>query len=98
MVVGQQIQFFGANGYHANINVLNREMLLDAIGASGEVSAARDSRFGLRGQLRAIDPRAADECHQSHVPWCGVTMRPEEAATDVPLIGSPYDLRVSLGE
>jgi len=25
-------------------------------------------------------------------------MRPEEAATDVPLIGSPYDLRVSLGE
>jgi formate C-acetyltransferase len=31
ILVGLLDTFFGANGYHANINVLNREMLLDAM-------------------------------------------------------------------
>jgi formate C-acetyltransferase len=30
-LVGLLDAFFGANGYHANVNVLNREMLLDAM-------------------------------------------------------------------
>ena len=30
-LVGILDAFFGANGYHANVNVLNREMLLDAM-------------------------------------------------------------------
>ena len=30
-LVGVLDAFFGANGYHMNVNVLNREMLLDAM-------------------------------------------------------------------
>ena len=36
--------------------------------ASREVPAAHDPGVGLRGELRQADPRAADGCHQPHLP------------------------------
>ena len=60
--------FFGSTGYHMNVNVLNREMLLDAMDHPGEVSVPDDPRVGLRGELRAADARATDGRDQPHVP------------------------------
>ena len=37
--------FFGATGYHMNVNVLNREMLLDAMDHPGEVPEPDDPRL-----------------------------------------------------
>ena len=60
--------YFADYGHHINVNVLNRDTLLDAMDASGEVSAADDPRFRLCGQLHQADARAAARRHQPDVP------------------------------
>ena len=42
-----------------NVNVLNRDTLLDGDGSPGGLPAADDPGLGLRGELRPADPRAA---------------------------------------
>ena len=67
-LVGMLDAFFGASGYHMNVNVLNRDDAARRDGSPGEIPAAHHPRFGLRGELRAPDPRAADGRHQPHLP------------------------------
>ena len=67
-LTGMLDAFFGVTGYHMNVNVLNRETLLDAMDHPGEVPEPDDPRVGLRGELRAAHARAADGRDQPHVP------------------------------
>ena len=60
--------FFGATGYHLNVNVLDRDMLLDAMEHPGEVPAPHDPRVRLCRELRAAHARAAAGRDQPHVP------------------------------
>ena len=59
--------FFTATGFHINVNVLNRDMLLDCHRSPREISPFDDPGVGLRGELRPAHPRAADGRDQSHV-------------------------------
>ena len=87
--------FFSATGYHMNVNVLNRETLLDAMDHPGEVPEPDDPGLGLRGELRAAHPRAADGRHQPHLP----RRAPMSETAAVPLEAkSPFELRVHLGD
>ena len=67
-LTGMLDAFFSATGFHMNVNVLNRDMLLDAMDHPGEVSQSDDPCVGLRGELRAAHPRTADGRHQPDVP------------------------------
>ena len=67
-LVGMLDAFFGATGYHMNVNVLNREMLLDAMDHPEQLPAPDDPRVRLCRELRPPDPRAAAGCHQPHLP------------------------------
>ena len=97
-LVGLLDSFFGDSGYHMNVNVLNRDMLLDAMDHPEKYPQSDHSRIGLCGELRPSHTRPADGCDQSDVPRAVMVMDPNADAPDVPLVASPYDLRVSLGE
>ena len=43
--------YFAQNAHHLNVNVLNRETLMDGVRASGEVPEPDHPRFRLRGKL-----------------------------------------------
>ena len=60
--------FFGSTGYHMNINVLNRDTLIDAMDHPEKLSEPHDPRVRLRRELRAAHARAADGRDQPHVP------------------------------
>src|SRR5262249_15397828 len=55
--------------------------------------------LGICRQLRAVDSRSADGCHQSYVPRrAGNNMSETQASKGIPLEGkSPFELRVNLG-
>jgi formate C-acetyltransferase len=52
--------FFGASGYHMNVNVLNRAMLLDAMDHPEKYPSLDNSCFRLRGKFCPPDSRAAN--------------------------------------
>ena len=73
-LVGILDAYTKAKGYHLNVNVLNRETLVDAMEFPGEVSAAEDPGVRLRREFRATHPGAAAGCHQPHVPHQRMTI------------------------
>ena len=73
-LVGILDAYTKAKGYHLNVNVLNRETLVDAMEFPGEVSAADDPGVRLRREFRATHPGAAAGCHQPHVPHQRMTI------------------------
>jgi pyruvate-formate lyase len=46
-----------------NVNVLNRDMLLDAMDHPEKYPQLTIRVFGLRSELHKADARAADGCH-----------------------------------
>lgn len=55
-------------GYHINVNVLDRDMLLDAMKNPDKYPKPDDSRQRLRGELHQTHPSPADGRHYPHVP------------------------------
>ena len=70
--VGGLDAYFASNGFHSNLNVLNRDTLSEAMEQPGEVPAAHHPGFGLRGELRQAHQGAAARRDQPHVPRPGV--------------------------
>ena len=67
-LIGVLDGYVDSRGFHLNVNVLNREMLLDAMEQPAGLPAADDPRLRLRGELRPADPRAAAGRHRPHLP------------------------------
>ena len=67
-LIGVLDGYVASRGFHLNVNVLNREMLLDAMDQPAGLPAAHDPRVRLRGELRPADPRAAAGRHRPHLP------------------------------
>ena len=68
VLVGILDGYMVSDGFHMNVNVLNRETLLDAMEQPGEVPAADHPGVRVRRELRAAHARAAARRHQPHLP------------------------------
>src|SRR4029078_4451262 len=60
-------------------------------GSSGEVSPADNPGIGLRGELRAAEPRAADGRGQPHILRSGIMIQGSQAIE----AASPFEMRVN---
>ena len=93
--------FFGSTGYHMNVNVLNRDTLLDADGSPGEISvvspfACRDTRSTSCGSRREQQMDVINRTFHGADAQC---LSRDTAVTQTPLEAkSPFELRVDLGK
>jgi formate C-acetyltransferase len=71
-LVGMLDGYFDSDAFHMNLNVLDRETLLDAM-EHPDVPAADDPGVRVRGQLHPPDPRAAERRHQPNLPRVAMT-------------------------
>ena len=92
-LVGVLDGYVACGGFHMNVNVLDRDTLLDAMEHPRELPAADDPGLRVRGQLRPAHPRAAARRGEPHLPPVGLTM----TATPACLLQAPAARPPSLG-